>query len=351
MKRALGTLLLSLAALGASAQEDCKASASSACFFAFTPPGAPGEMHYYASRVPGAARSSDPAPTTALIALHGHSRDANKTFDAALLASRRANVLDDTLVIAPLFQVAASAAGKCETAGVPAAQPGDLLWTCGSWAAGATSRVEGSGGVERIRGPGSFSAMDALVAEISRRWPSLRVVTIAGFSAGAQMVQHYVGFAAEPPVGARVRYVVADPGSWLYFDAARVPPVDSSSCAEVNRWKYGTDELPETLGADAPRAREHYARADIAYLEGELDSNDARGTAYRVLDRSCAANAQGTFRLQRGLAYADYDRRLLAPAKRRQIVIVPGCAHDVACVFPSDAARSALFGQPGPDRP
>jgi hypothetical protein len=337
MRASIVAAALALASFAAAALEDCAAAASTECFFAFTPPGAPGQMHYYASRAPEPP-AHGAAPTAVLIALHGHSRDANKTFDAALLAARRAGALEHTLIVAPLFQVAAHAAAKCETAGVPAAQPGDLLWTCGSWAAGA----EADGG----RGPGSFAAMDALVAELLRHWPSLQVVTIAGFSAGAQFTQHYVGFAAPAPAGVSVRYVVADPGSWLYFDAARALPVATSRCPEVNRWKYGTEDLPATLGADAAQARARYAAADISYLEGELDDSDARGTAYRVLDKSCAANAQGSFRLQRGLAYAAYDRRLLAPDKQRQVAIAPGCAHDVACVFPSDQGRAALFGGP-----
>jgi hypothetical protein len=42
------------------------------------------------------------------------------------------------------------------------------------------------------------------------------------------------------------------------------------------------------------------------------------------------------------MAYAAYDRTLLAPERQRQVVVVPGCAHDVACVFPSDEARALL---------
>lgn len=313
----------------------CADAAGPDCYAAFQPPGAEGTLHYYASLAPGDAAQ----PTRALIAVHGHPRDANKTFDAALRAVRDAGALGDTLVAAPLFQVAAERAGGCSTPGVPPAQPGDLLWTCGSWLEGAPA-ANGA----RIS---SFAAMDALVAELARRWPSLRSITVAGFSAGAQMVQHYIGFADAARAGAAsvaVRYVVADPGTWLYFDAWRPQPPAEGACPGVNRWKYGTDDLPAHLGRSAAQARERYAAADIGYLEGALDSDDARGTAYRVLDKSCAAMAQGPFRLQRGLAYAQYDRTLLAPERRREVVVVPGCAHDVACVFPSPAARAVLLG-------
>lgn len=353
------------AAEAATPAADCAAPASAACFFAFTPAGAGGQLHYYASRMPGAA-SAAPGPTAALIAMHGHSRDGNKTFDAALLAVQRAGAVDRTVVIAPVFQVATAETAKCHTAGVPEAQAGDLRWTCASWPEGGRARNGNR--------PTSFAVLDALVAEVVQRWPSIKVVTIAGFSAGAQMVQHAIGFAADAPPGVALRYVVADPGTWLYFDAARPLPmrkgqsVDWSTCqggagfigdctlqlgeppggtcAKVNQWKYGTDSLPASLGRGAAEARARYAAADIGYLEADLDSSDARGTAYKVLDTSCAANAQGPYRLQRGLGYALYDRTLLAPTKQREVTIVPGCAHDVGCVFPSAAARAALLGGP-----
>jgi hypothetical protein len=330
------TLLLAAALLPVSPAvraADCRSGAADGCFLALQPTQAQGTLHYYASL---AAGQGD--PVSALIALHGHSHDANKTFDAALRAVRGGDALDRTLVVAPLFQVDPDRAAKCRTAGVPAAQPGDLLWSCSSWMDGG--RAEGGGGL------GAFAAMDALVAEVHRQWPSVKTVTIAGFSAGAQMVQHYIGFAQAAPTGVALRYVVSDPGTWLYFDPDRPDASAAIGCDNTNRWKYGTEGLPALFGRDAAQARAQYASAQVHYLEGALDTGTGRGTAARVLDRSCAANAQGPYRLERGLAYATYDRARLAPLSQRQVTVVPGCAHDVACVFPSEAARAALLGKP-----
>ncbi len=354
--------VLSACAAAAPALAGCADQASADCYQAFQIPGTAGTVHYYASMQPD-ARPTAAAPTRALVAMHGHPRDANKTFDAALLAVQRAGAIDSTLVIAPVFQVDTAKATKCSTPGVPRAEPGDLLWSCGSWLEGGNA----SNGAK----PTSFAVMDQLIAELRRRWPSLRSITVAGFSAGAQMVQHYIGF-ARAPEGVGVRYVVADPGTWLYFDPVRPRPmrdgrpVDWTSCAQsggalvdctlamavpagatclsLNRWKYGTEALPESLGRTAAEARRHYAAADITYLEGELDSSTAKGTYYGILDKSCAANAQGPYRLQRGLGYLHYDNTVLAPQTRRTLQTVPGCAHDVACVFPAEAARRALLG-------
>ncbi len=350
----------------AAAEAPCDQAASGRCFIGFELPGAAGRLHYYASRGDAGTAEAGTAPTTALLVMHGHPRDANRSFDAGLRAARAAGRLGDTLVVAPLFQVGDADAARCRTRGVPAAEPGDALWTCGGWLEGAPSI-----GARPI---GAFAALDALVAELHRRWPSLQTVTLAGFSAGAQMLQHGVGFAADPPPGLRLRYVIADPGSWLYFDPARPQPQrggqdvdweacgrgdtfpgdcsfalqapDGAACPGHDRWKYGTGSLPAALGRDAAQARARYAAAEIHYVEGALDSSADKGTYYPILDKSCAAMLQGPYRLQRGVAYAAYDRALLAPAQARQVTVVPGCAHDVGCVLPSDAARAVLFPTP-----
>ena len=371
MKWVVAALMLICASAAASAECTASASASAptACYLGFKPPEAGGVFHYYASQALGDSASPVP-PTQALIALHGHPRDANKTFEAAWSAVQRAGVIATTLVVAPVYQVDTAQSAKCRTAGVPAAQSGDLLWTCASWIDGGPARTGSA--------PTSFAVMDALVAELSQRWPSLRVITIAGFSAGAQMVQRYIAFAAPPAAsGPSLRYVVADPGSWLYFDAVRPQPMQGDSavdwaacdgtgdlgrctlrfieppadllaeCAAMNRWKYGLDSAPVALGRSAAEARARYAEADIHYLEGALDSGQTPGAASQLLDRSCAANAQGPYRLQRGVAYAQYDRlhlaTPLASARPHPLTVVPGCAHDVRCVFPSAAARAALI--------
>lgn len=328
MKSCLAALLMILS-MGAGAAPVCTAAASDACYVSFKPGPGPLELHYYASMSPSA-----PA-TAAVIAMHGHPRDADRTFDATLRALRSSNALERTLVVAPLFQVDAAQATGCRTMSVPAAAPDDLLWTCASWL---------EGGVAANAGITSFAALDALVAELTQRWPGLRSITIAGFSAGAQMVQHYIGFAASDKVGtAVVRYVVADPGTWLYFDAYRPSP-PSNACPGVDQWKYGTGSLPAALGRDAAAARARYAAADVSYLEGEFDTGSGPGTFYKILDKSCAANAQGPYRLQRGLAYAEYDRTTLAPGRQRSVKIASGCGHDVGCVFSSPAGTEALLG-------
>ena len=379
----IGVLVLSAQGAWAQVQaplqtsQDCSQEASTACWYSLDLPAQAGRLHYYASRAPDVPAAA--GPTEALLVMHGHSRDVNRSFVAGLQAARLAGKLkgvqDDVLVLAPLFGVAASQATRCHTQGVPEAQPGDALWTCGSWLAGQRSLgPRGEAGEVPTGRIGSIAALDALLSEMKKQWPSLRSVTLAGFSAGAQMLQRSAVFAAAPPPGLTLRYVIAAPGSWLYFDAERPQPQvngqavdwtsctaqgtacrmvfqrpDEASCPGYNRWKYGIEDLPAhlTVGSASSTGvaalRERYRQARIDYLAGELDSNAKRGSAYSVLDTSCAAMLQGPFRLQRAQGYAAYDQALLQPAQPRRLTVVPGCAHDVACVLPSPEARRVLF--------
>ncbi|SIR63992.1 hypothetical protein [Pseudacidovorax sp. RU35E] len=360
----LGGAVPAATAAPPSGPEGCSQAASDACLQAVELPGGAGRLPYYVSR--GTGEGGTP-PTRLLLVMHGHPRDANRSFDAALQALRGSGHEADTLVVAPLFQVPAGKAGRCSTPGTPAAQPGDALWTCSSWLAGGDSRGD--------RPISSFAALDALLQALAQRWPSLREATLAGFSAGAQMLQHRIGFAVDAPAGWRVRYVIADPGTWLYFDPERlapaaaaaapdwdgclapdgaglaagcrwqpVPAADLAACPGYDDWKYGTRNLPAALGRSSAEARARYAAADIHRLEGARDSGTGRGTAARVLDKSCAAMLQGPYRLQRGLAHAAYEQQVLKPTGARSFAVVPGCAHDVACVLPSATGRAALFG-------
>lgn len=367
----LGPFMAGAWAQTASAAEPppCDRRATPACFVAFALPAGAGRMHYYTSRLPGAGQG--PSPRSAIVVMHGHPRDANRSFDAALLAARRAGRLDDTLIAAPLFQVAEDRSARCRARGVPPPEAGDALWTCSSWLDGSPSQ-----GAVPI---GSFAALDALVAELVRQWPGLQTITLAGFSAGAQMLQHSVGFAGDPPAGVTLRYVIADPGSWLYFDPVRpVPtlagnpvgwdacgggadfpagctfrfdvPSDLGACRDYDGWKYGVEALPAALGRPAAEAKARYAKAQIAYLEGERDSSAEKGAFYPILDKSCAALLQGPYRLQRGQAYLAYEQAFIPSGdsrngidRGRRLTVVPGCGHDVTCVLPSEAARASLF--------
>ena len=289
------------------------------------------QLPYFASAPanPGAVRRI-------LIAIQGFTRDANRTFDAGYRAAEGAGLVATTLIVAPIFQVAEPEARKCHFRDMPVATAQDALWHCGNWSDGSPALNE-----PEIT---SFGAIDRLVATLLESYPHASSVTIAGFSAGGQFVQRYAAFASAPRWQVQVRYVVSDPSSFVYFDPWR-PRRDAAACPQYDRWKFGTEHLPSWLGRDAAAARATYAAASLTYLEGALDTGEGPGTAHDLLESDCAAELQGMYRLDRGQNYAAYDAANLAHGAHK-LVIVPGCAHSVSCVFPSPAARTALFGGP-----
>jgi hypothetical protein len=318
-------------------------------------PGASGVLHVVAS---APLDVGNLAITTAVIAIHGHSRDVMRTFQATTAAAG-ASQMAHTLVVAPVFQVDAARATRCHSPGLPTAQAGDLLWTCSSWQQGAAA--------QNTPGITAFMALDQLVAHVLQQFPAVQTVTIAGFSAGGQLVQRYIGFSASAPRPVQLRYVVGSPSSWLYFDPERplpsrdgqadnsasgstetsaftlaLPAAGAGTCPGYNQWKYGTDHWP-AHGRSPAEARAAYVAADVTYLLGAQDKGSGKGAAYSVLDTTCAAQLQGPYRLQRGLAYAAYDKARLAGGAHRLMPPAEGCGHDVRCVFTSGSGRAALF--------
>jgi hypothetical protein len=287
------------------------------------------QLHYFTSTPANPA-----AIRRILIVVQGYTRDANRTFDAGYRATEGAGLVESILIVAPIFQVAEPEAQKCHFRDMPAATAQDALWHCGTWSAGAPALNDPT--------VTSFGALDALLATLLDSHPRASSVTIAGFSAGGQFVQRYVAFATVLRQSVETRYVVADPSSYLYFDSWRPKP-GAAACPGYDKWKYGTADLPSWLGRDAMAARATYAAANLTYLEGALDTGMGPGTASALLESDCAAELQGEYRLDRGENYAAYDVAKLAHGAHK-LIVVPGCAHSVTCVFPSPAARTALFG-------
>jgi pimeloyl-ACP methyl ester carboxylesterase len=257
-----------------------------------------------------------PPLTGALVMLHGRLRDAPVYYRTAMAAvGSRAG----WLVVVPQFLAAVDIAahGLAERT---------LRWSLTGWMAG-----------DRAEGPadtGAFAVLDAVMAQIARRLPGLRRLVVAGHSGGAQMVQRYALLGEDKPPA---RYVVANPSSYAFLDAARPGP--TAGCPAFDRWRYGLDGLPAYAGAwtrDALAGR--YAGRDVRYLLGAEDTDPA----HPALDVSCAAEAQGPHRRARGEAfYASLKARF--PASPHRLSIVPGVGHSGSEIFASAEGAAALF--------
>jgi len=254
--------------------------------------------------------------TKAIIVVHGTGRNADEYYDSVAQTADA-----KTEVIAPWFQ-----ADEDDPA------DGDAYWTNGdetSWKDGGNALFP--------EGLSSFTATNELLKVLGdkQRFPNLTKITIVGHSAGGQFVQRYAA-GGEVPEGTPVRYVTANPSSYLYFSPER--PESTDDCDEYNDYKYGLDNMNEYMsGLGAEEIVKRYTSHDVTYLLGEEDVNQDHS-----IDDSCSAKTQGEHRLARGQFYAKMIKDTYPDAPHTE-VLVPGVGHDHGQMFNSEQGKAAIF--------
>ncbi|MET2522882.1 hypothetical protein ABXT34_06165 [Ralstonia sp. SM1884_UCD616_TZ26] len=273
---------------------------------------------------------------------HGRQRNGNDYYAAgAELLKASGRNPDEILLIAPNFP------------GEPDADKGFdrmPMWQVDGWL----------GGFNAVNTPytglSSLQVLDDLIAFVTdpARLPNVRRVTVAGHSGGAQIVHRYAVLnnvdERTRARGVDLRYVVANPSSYLYFTPERprgrgFAPYDASACPDYDRYKYGmVDMVPYAAGMDGRTLFRRYAQRQVTYLVGSNDNDPG----HRVLDKTCGAEAQGPTRLDRARNYLRYERYLAGARKpaRHQAHEVISVGHDPARMFGSRCGAQAVFGLP-----
>jgi len=284
-----------------------------------------------------------------VIVVHGALRDSDRYLAGARHAARLA--ASDALIVAPQFLADVDRAdvdrAGVDRAGVDRAgvdgPDGALYW-----------RVEGWKGGYPALGPAplsSFGVLDSLLARLAPEPGPDPAVVVFGNSAGGQFVNRYAAVGRGPDVlaarGLRVRFVVANPSTYLYFSRERPVPVPDAS--HVNDWRYGFDRAPGYVDANPGRSLERYLGRDVTVVLGELDKDEAS----LLLEVSPAAMAQGANRLDRGLRYDQHVRALARAAGlpfRHRLIRLAGVGHTAADVLAAERTREIVFagrrGQP-----
>lgn len=303
-----------------------------------------GEGHVLVWRTHALKSGASPGIERAFIMVHGTNRNAKEYFRWSLGATLVADKLETTAVVAPHFK-ARTAAGRGDEVA-----PGELFWTNDAWKAGEAA----------LNGKQfSFDVMDRILEcfNDAGRFPDLKEVVVAGHSAGGQYVQRYAATnPMEPKMRVPVRYVVANPSSYVYLNELRlrsgatcsekgtctgefVKYWDAANCTTYNDYRYGLEKLTGYAARTAPeQIREQFAKRKVTYLVGELDTR----TDDPNLDKTCPAVSQGANRRERGVIFWNYMKgQFSAP---HEFAIAPGCGHAAVCVFAGPAGVKAVFG-------
>lgn len=269
-----------------------------------------------------------------VIMVHGIDRDADVYLRVAQRAGSAAGPEGEaTLLIAPQFLADVDVAAFDLPTSV-------LRWNAGNWAAG-----------EPAHGPAPLSAFDvfdALLQHLADRTllPDLATVVVAGHSAGGQVVNRYSivgrGEALLVARGNHVRYVIANPSSYLYLSDDRPEKVDPTACPDFNRWRFGLLHAPPYVG-DTTGIEATFATRDVIYLLGTADIDPH----HPELETNCAAEAEGPYRLVRGTNYFAYLKARHPTGFVQRLAFVPGVAHQGGRMFNSACGLAALFDRPG----
>jgi hypothetical protein len=277
----------------------------------------------------------------AVIVFHGKGRNVEGYFHALQRAAASAEGDSrHTLLVAPQFL-------REEDAEAHHLRPQFLRWHAGSWTAGEPAIAPAP--------LSTFEIVDQLLAMLGdrRQFPNLRQVVLVGHSGGGQLLNRYAivgtGIDKLQAAGVAFRFVIANPSSYFYFSDDRPLPDGSfaafgrASCPDFDRWRYGRQNAPAYVDDPSPAAwdrREHrYVVADVIYLLGADDTDPAQVD----LDTSCAGEAEGPERLDRGKAYFRYLKARHPDDFRQRVWLVPGVGHVGAHMIDSPCGVAAIF--------
>ena len=211
--------------------------------------GKPGHRYkipVYANRPLGKGELADIKQV--VVVIHGVKRDADRYYEYVTdLLERNPERARDTLVLAPRF-----------SGSIDSGFAGMAAWRKASWEEGEDS-VQAAG---RPAPVSSFQVLDDLLRSLDdrQRLPALAGIVLAGHSGGAQLVQRYAVLNnVDGPLrrdGLALRYVIANPSSYLYLtnerprpDGKGYAPYERGICPTYNQYKYGTDKLPASRAA------------------------------------------------------------------------------------------------------
>ncbi|WP_299413214.1 hypothetical protein [Acaryochloris sp. IP29b_bin.148] len=259
----------------------------------------------------------------AVIVIHGNSRNADDYYDYVMQAAETQSQLNTTLIVSPKFKVLSDSPADDE-----------LYWSSSGWKKGFKSK---NGSFTP-----SFRVVDHILGKINNNFPNISFVTIVGHSAGGQFVQRYAALNQKQQAlrsDLSVRYVVANPGSYMYLDSTRSENI--SGCTDYDNYKYGMANLPGVLSytkLSKTQIRNQITSRSIYLLLGTQD-NDPNSNS---LDTSCKANAQGFNRYARGLLYYQHVKCLNSSANHIKVE-VNGVGHSGKKMFNATEGRKVIF--------
>lgn len=286
----------------------------------------------------------------AVIVHHGASRNAFDYFSYVVNSARTVGCEGSTIIIAPQILTESDLVDD-ELEDDPL-----LAYFSDGWREGDNSLDTDDH--SRIMTASNFEFYDEILTRLANRdiFPNLQKIIFTGHSAGGQVANRYAAGTQIPdtvlrPAGIQIRFVVANPSSYLYFNPERridgtlnqfaLPiPEELEVAPDYNHYKYGMEELNEYMAAvGLQQIRNQYKRREVFYLLGDQDllSNN--------LDTSNSALLQGRNRYERGQIYYNYIQHVFGPGTSylHKKAVAMGIGHNSNAIYNSFQGRKLLF--------
>lgn len=286
----------------------------------------------------------------AVIAIHGTNRNADDYYRRAKNAVKDLANYDDMLIVAPRFEILNDAYTLRNLSETDRESLSDanrqeaedyynnneiMYWKQGGWKVGHKS-VNGNN-------KSSFFVIDEILNKIQSKFPNIKHVTICGHSAGGQFVQRYAALneKRERDLGFSIRYVVANPSSYMYLTNER--PKSTANCADYDNYRYGMADLPGSLNY-TDLTKEQIKTQLLARPVHVMLGSDDNDNNHDNLDTNCEANAQGANRYERGTEYFKHIKKQNIQANHF-FSRVDGVGHSSNDMFGSKQGQEALAAE------
>jgi pimeloyl-ACP methyl ester carboxylesterase len=236
-----------------------------------------------------------------IVLIHGAGLNAGKTFTTGEQFAESLGLnKHKSIIVAPQF-----------LEGVDPNEDNILVWGR-TWRSGGLSLIKKQNKI--FPEISSFDVLDRLLESVLNTHTNIHSIILLGHSAGGQFVLRYAAVNNQHESfekrGVSIRYVVANPSSYLYLDSTRyqfssdetvlkIPQNRLAGCLNYNNYKYGIDNLygySETLSTKIIRTR--LLSRPLVFLIGKEDT----GLGWS-LDKSCEVEMQGKNRYERGQLY------------------------------------------------
>jgi len=294
----------------------------------------------------------NPDITRVIVTVHGSGRDADNYLARVQAAAVDVGQAQNTLILAPQLLE--------EEDLDPHGLGSEVLFWGGGWRQGHLSATTDDH--PRPARISSFAVVERLLEQVitGGYFPNVEAVVITGHSAGGQYTNRFAaGSQIEDrllaPAGIRVRYVIANPGCYVYFDGQRrlegtvdqfawLTPEQEQACPGYNEYKFGLEGLNSYMAAvGVSTIRWQYHRREVIHLIGELDTEP--------LLLHCEEVWQGIHRFERATIYFNYLQHFFGPSvlTAHRKAIVPGAGHSSAQMFASSYGKRYLFDHDGGD--